>query len=252
MEKRAEESPGGTADLPDSINWNLKGGVTPVKNQGFCGSCWTFSTTGALEGHVFASRHELISMSEQFLLDCDEEGHGCFGGLMTQAFEYVRKKGLCSEASYPYKCEDEYDEECQNSRCNYNCTFALKPHTLTSVVVVRQTVHALMMALLLGPVSVAIEADSGVFQSYKSGVITSPLCGSKLNHGVLCVGYGEEHGTKYFLVKNSWGTDWGLKGYVKIGRDPAEELLGGACGILKMASYPKLVYDAERTLEVIV
>lgn len=230
--------------LPESIDWLEKGGVTHVKNQGRCGSCWSFSTTGALEGHLFQSSGMLTELSEQNLLDCDRTDKRCQGGIMDHAFEYVQRNGLYTEEDYPYKCLNESSTECRESKC-HSCTgsLAIRPFELSGWVDIMHETKALMYALTHGPVSIAIEADTREFQHYTGGVLTSPYCGHQLDHGVLAVGYGvDEEGTKYWLVKNSWGQYWGANGYIKIGRD-IEETMGGECGILKMASYPVLAYE---------
>ena len=206
----------------EEVDWREKGAVTPVKNQASCGSCWAFSATGALEGGNFVANGKLISVSEQQLVDCDPKSHGCGGGLMTNAFEYVMKKGLCTEEDYPYHAKD---EDCKDDKC----TAAI--HIKGYEEVAQFDGKALKAAVSKAPVSVAVEADSAVFQMYKSGVVDSTACGTHLNHGVLAVGYTDE----YWIVKNSWGESWGDKGYIKIKYD---ETGAGICGINQMNSYP--------------
>jgi cathepsin L len=214
-----------TDNLPNSVNWVTKGGVTPVKNQGQCGSCWAFSTTGAVEGAEFAATGVLNSFSEQQLVDCAGGvygNQGCNGGLMDNAFKYIEKYGLQSEASYAYKA--------RASTCKYDAskvTGAVKSYNDVKAGVPSQ----LQAALAISPVAVAIEADQYAFQGYTGGVITSG-CGTQLDHGVLAVGFGTENGQDYFLVKNSWGASWGVDGYVKIGASSSN-----ICGILSCASY---------------
>ena len=232
--RRLFESQAPTVDLPDYVNWVQMGGVTPVKNQGACGSCWAFSTTGALEGAKFVKTGELVSLSEQNLLDCDHTDLGCSGGLMDNAFKFDEKTGgLCSEEDYPY-------EATQNSYCSTNCTDVPGTIVDTFLDVPPGDEKALLSAIAMQPISIAIQADQFVFQFYKSGVLTDDSCGSRgdIDHGVLAVGYGTDIDTNepYFLVKNSWGETWGDNGFVKLGRKSSNEF--GMCAILKMASFP--------------
>ncbi|KAL7566737.1 hypothetical protein ACA910_017787 [Epithemia clementina (nom. ined.)] len=220
--------------LPDYINWKQMGGVTAIKNQGACGSCWAFSTTGALEGAKFIKTGELVALSEQNLLDCDHQDLGCNGGLMDNAFKFDEKSGgLCSEADYPYQAR-------QGKTCMTNCTDVPGSLVKTFIDVPPGDEKALLSAVAMQPISVAIEASQFVFQFYKEGVITDDSCGSNANvdHGVLAVGYGTDLETQapYFLVKNSWGEGWGDGGFVKIGRGGKNKF--GVCAILKMASFP--------------
>merc|ERR1711862_689601 len=211
------------------------GGVTPVKNQGFCGACWAFSTTGALEGAKFIKTGELVELSEQNLLDCDHTDLGCSGGLMDNAFKFDEKSGgLCSEEDYPYKAKQ--------GTCMTNCTDVPGSIVQTFLDVPPGDEAAMLAAIATQPISVAIQANQGIFQFYKDGVITDSSCGARaaVDHGVLAVGYGTDLQTQepYFLVKNSWGEEWGDKGYVKLGRKTENEF--GMCAILKMASFPEV------------
>jgi C1A family cysteine protease len=213
--------------LEDSVDWEAKGAVTDIKDQGQCGSCWSFSTTGSIEGAWFISKGTLQSLSEQQLMDCSraEGNEGCEGGLMDQAFEYVIKNhGICSEASYPYTASD-------STKCK-SCSVVA---TISSYKDVGHTEADLQAAVTQQPVSVAIEADQDAFQFYSSGVLTGK-CGTNLDHGVLAVGYGTLNGVDYWKVKNSWGASWGMNGYVLIERGKKQS--GGQCGILLAASYP--------------
>jgi len=219
--------------LADSVDWVSKGAVTPVKNQGQCGSCWSFSTTGALEGASEIATGKLVSMSEEMLVDCSKQNHGCGGGSMDLAFEYVEQNGICTETSYSYTAGGGRAGTCRAS----SCTKALLPGAVTGFHDVQQnSEQALMSAVSQQPVSIAVEADKSVFQSYSSGVMTG-MCGANLDHGILCVGYGTESGTDYWLVKNSWGTVWGLEGYGKLERGKGRT---GECGILSDASFPSV------------
>lgn len=215
---------------PSSIDWRNKGAVTSVKDQGQCGSCWTFSATGAIEGAWAISKGQLVDLSEQELVDCatgiSYGSHGCSGGQMEGAFKFVIENGQCSLASYTYTAKDGTCKTCSPIAHISSCS-DVKPNDQIS----------LKGAVAQQPVAVAIEADTRYFQSYSSGVLTSSSCGTSLNHGVLAVGYGTENGVDYWLVKNSWGTSWGDKGYVKIGRSSSTND-PGICGISKQPSFP--------------
>ena len=222
--------------IPESVDWRLNNAVTPVKDQGQCGSCWSFSTTGSLEGIYAIQTGELVSFSEQQLVDCDNfrhggKDHGCNGGIMDNAFSWINKNGgLCTEESYPYISGNGETESCQTT-----CDVVPKSQIQTWVDVASSDA-ALMTAIAQQPVSIAIEADQIDFQLYKSGVLTSK-CGTTLDHGVLVIGYGNDN-EDYYLVKNSWGTTWGDEGYIKLGRGPQYNDGQGQCGILLEASYP--------------
>ena len=216
---------------PASMDWRSKGAVTSVKNQGQCGSCWTFSSTGAIEGAWAISKGALINLSEQELVDCAGLKYGsmgCNGGQMEGAFKFVIENGQCDLSSYPYTAVDGTCQKC-NAVVHMSSCSDVKPNDQVS----------LKGAVAQQPVSIAIEADTKYFQSYSSGVLTSSSCGTNLDHGVLIVGYGEEDGQKYWLVKNSWGTTWGEKGYVKIARSDSTDD-AGICGIAMDPSFPSV------------
>jgi hypothetical protein len=217
------------AALASSVDWTTKGVVTPVKNQGQCGSCWSFSTTGALEGAWALSTGNLVSLSEQQFVDCDTTDSGCNGGLMDNAFSFAKKTSICTESSYPYKATG---GTCQES----SCSVGIPQGGVTGYTdVSKDSEQALMEALGQQPVSIAIEADQSSFQMYKSGVLTNS-CGSSLDHGVLAVGYGTDSGTDYWKVKNSWGSSWGEQGYIRLQRGKGG---AGECGLLAgPPSYP--------------
>lgn len=223
------------SELPASIDWTEKGAVNAVKNQGSCGSCWSFSTTGALEGAWEIKTGQLLSLSEQQLVDCSKDNNGCHGGSMDQAFDFLKDQASCTEESYPYQAKQ---GTCLvNSTSSAACTVGIPSGSIKGYYdVPASDTNALMEAVAQQPVSVGIEADQTTFQSYSSGVLTKS-CGTKLDHGVLIVGYGTDNGVDYWKVRNSWGPNWGENGYIRIERGVAGE---GECGIKAMASYPEV------------
>lgn len=215
--------------LPPVKDWRDEGIVSPVKDQGSCGSCWTFSTTGALEAAYKQAFGKDISLSEQQLVDCAGafNNFGCHGGLPSQAFEYIKYNGgLEPEGAYPYTGKDGV---CKFSSENT----AVK--VLDSVNITLGAEDELKHAVaLVRPVSIAFQVIHE-FRLYKEGVFTSDHCGNTpmdVNHAVLAVGYGVENGIPYWLIKNSWGADWGDHGYFKM------EMGKNMCGIATCASYP--------------
>jgi len=239
-------------NLSTSVDWTTKGAVTPVKNQGQCGSCWAYSTTGSTEGALAIAAglgaNSLVSLSEQELVDCAGSygNQGCNGGLMDDGFKYLEAKGDETEGDYPYTGKT---GTCSSSK--QSAASGVKAGKIKSYSDVSPKNCAQMMAAVQkGPVSVAIEADQTGFQHYESGVF-SGTCGTSLDHGVLVVGYGTDGSSDYWKVKNSWGTTWGDAGYIRMakscaatGEPTGRQLLGGKtgaageCGILSQPSYP--------------
>jgi len=218
------------AALPDAVDWTSKGAVTPPKNQQQCGSCWAFSTTGAVEGAWEIATGKLVSLSEQQLVDCSKDNNGCGGGDMDMAFSFLKDNDVCTESSYAYTAKNGV---CAESTCDT----AIPKGSVTGYFDVPvDDEKALMEAVAQQPVSVAIEADQMAFQLYHGGVLTK-VCGNKLDHGVLLVGYGTDNGTDYWKVKNSWGASWGEEGYIRLERGLPK---AGECGIKSQASYPKV------------
>ncbi|XP_030013938.1 cathepsin K-like [Sphaeramia orbicularis] len=215
-------------NIPKSVDYRKKGMVTPVKNQGSCGSCWAFSSAGALEGQLAKQTGQLLDLSPQNLVDCVTENDGCGGGYMTNAFRYVQTNGgIDSEDAYPYVGQDQ--------PCRYNSSgMAAQCKGYKEVPVGNE--RALAVALYkVGPVSVGIDATLPSFQFYQKGVYYDPSCNpDDINHAVLAVGYGVTvKGKKYWIVKNSWSESWGNQGYILMARNR-----GNLCGIANLASYP--------------
>eukprot|EP01133_Synstelium_polycarpum_P007920 gene7920-9301_t len=215
--------------IPSAFDWRTKGAVTPVKNQGQCGSCWSFSTTGNVEGQWFLAGNTMVGLSEQNLVDCDHEcmeyenqqscDAGCDGGLTPNAYEYIIKTGgIDTEASYAYTAAD--------GKCAFTANnIGAKISNWTYVSQNETQMAAYLVAN--GPLSIAADAEE--WQFYIGGVFDLP-CGKTLDHGILIVGYGAEtnvfgHLKPYWIVKNSWGATWGEQGYLKVLRG------AGECGL---------------------
>jgi cathepsin H len=227
-----------SAELPKTKDWREDNIVSEVKNQASCGSCWTFSTTGALEAAHAQATGKMVLLSEQQLVDCAGEfnNFGCGGGLPSQAFEYIRYNGgIDTEESYPYYAKD--------SQCKFHDnTVGAKVWDVVNITEGAETQlkHAVATAR---PVSVAFEVVND-FRLYNGGVYTSQHCHTgpqTVNHAVLAVGYGEDaNGTPYWIIKNSWGADWGLDGYFYM------EMGKNMCGVSTCASYPVVPEDLKK------
>ncbi|XP_027345169.1 cysteine proteinase COT44-like [Abrus precatorius] len=216
--------------LPKHVDWRLKGAITPIKDQGNCGSCWAFSTVATVEAINKIVTGKLLSLSEQELLDCDRTyNKGCNGGLMDYAFQFIIENGgIDTDKDYPYYGVDGI---CNTTKKNARI---VKIDGYEDVPPYDE--KALKKAVAHQPVSVAIEASGRALQLYKSGIFTGK-CGKDLDHGVVVIGYGSENGVDYWLVRNSWGSDWGEDGYFKIQRNMMNTS-AGKCGIAMEASYP--------------
>lgn len=218
------------SDLPTSVNWTAKGAVNPVQNQGQCGDCWAFSACGALEGQYFLTTGSSVVMSEQNLVDCTTSygNYGCNGGEMTIAFQYVQQnKGIDANVSYPYTAT--------NGTCHYSSAVSVGYNSGYRSVQPGKELALQQAVAQIGPISVGIDAGQPSFQLYKAGVYSSAKCSSiNLDHAVLAVGYGTtSDGQDYWLLKNSWGTSWGMNGYMMMARND-----NNMCGIASDASFP--------------
>ncbi|KAL6841506.1 hypothetical protein ACP4OV_028649 [Aristida adscensionis] len=220
---------GGVGAVPGAVDWRQSGAVTKVKDQGSCGACWSFSATGAMEGINKIKTGSLVSLSEQELIDCDRSyNSGCGGGLMDYAYKFVIKNGgIDTEEDYPYREAD--------GTCNKN---KLKRRVVTIdgyTDVPSNKEDLLLQAVAQQPVSVGICGSARAFQLYSKGIFDGP-CPTSLDHAVLIVGYGSEGGKDYWIVKNSWGESWGMKGYMHMHRNTGDS--SGICGINMMPSFP--------------
>ncbi|PHT30400.1 hypothetical protein CQW23_29994 [Capsicum baccatum] len=213
-------------DIPSNLDWRDNGVVTQVKHQGRCGCCWAFSAVGALEGAYKLATGQLIELSEQELLDCTTNNRGCDGGYMTNAFEFIiQNGGISTRSNYPYQGQQ------------YTCRSQEQTPAvqISGYQVVPESETALLQAVTKQPVSIGI-STSQEFQFYRGGTYHGS-CADRINHAVTVIGYGtDEQGQKYWLLKNSWGTNWGENGFMKIIRDTGNP--GGHCDITKLSSYP--------------
>lgn len=221
------------SQLPDSVDWREKGIVSEVKDQGSCGSCWSFAATGALEGQQALASGRLVSESEQNLVDCSTKrygNYGCNGGWYTGAWDYVRDDGINSEQEYPYKGKQ--------GQCRYDNTASVATCSSYVELPLNSEDDLQVATAEVGPIAVAIDASRPTYQFYKSGVYNNPFCSSsEVDHAVLVVGYGNDpdSGKDYWLVKNSWGTSWGMDGYIAMSRNANNQ-----CCIACYPAYPNV------------
>lgn len=216
-------------EAPSSVDWRNKGYVTPVKNQGACGSCYSFSSTGSIEGQWKRKTGNLVSLSEQQIVDCSTRygNNGCNGGLMSNCFKYVLAAGgIETERAYPY--------EAQASYCRFQSAYVgAKVRGYSTVGSMESSLKSALASV--GPVSVAIDASHRSLQFYTGGIYYEPACSAySLDHAVLAVGYGSST-QDYWIIKNSWGTGWGMSGYFMLLRNYYNH-----CGVASMASYPRV------------
>jgi len=213
------------APLPSSFDWRTKGAVTPIKNQGQCGSCWAFSTTEGVESAWFLAKHQLVQLSPQQIVSCDTSDDGCDGGDLPTAFQYVVQNGMETNAVYPYTSGGG-----DSGTCDYNSQDVVVHISGFKYATTTGNETQMQVAMIPnGPLSVCVDAET--WQYYQGGVITHG-CGDSLDHCVQIVGWNSYQGTTpYWIVRNSWGTDWGLKGYLWVERNKDE------CGISDEATY---------------
>ena len=208
------------------VDWRNHNAVTPVKDQGQCGSCWSFSSTGALEGAHAIKTGKLLSFSEQQLVDCSTANYGCNGGWQYKAFKYFESHDAILESNYKYTAKD--------GSCSYSSKTKTNVEISTYANVKADNVTQMKAAVAKNPLAVSIEADKSVFQAYRSGIFNSSGCGTSLDHAVLVVGWGESSGTEYWIMKNSWGTSWGESGYMRMEIEDGK----GVCGVQMEPLYP--------------
>ena len=213
-------------NAPKSKDWTNTGAVTAVKDQAQCGSCWAFSTTGALEGLYYLTNQKTRSFSEQQLMDCSSSfgNMSCDGGLMDNAFDYIKEHGVTDESNYPYTAMDSY--RCHKEKISNG-------FSISSYTDIADDQNSLVAAIARQPVSIAIYSNP--IQLYESGIYNNWGCSDNVDHGVLAVGYGSESGQDFFKVKNSWGADFGEHGYFRVAR---RDHGSGICGCTTNASYP--------------
>ena len=218
---------------PESVDWRTSGNVTPVKDQGDCGSCWTFSTTGALESAYSIDTGKLVEMSEQLLMDCarNESNYSCEGGEIYWAYQWLYENKMMTEADYPYLGTDQ-------TTCSYDESkglFEVERYYSASNLGQDGDRVNIQAALALKPCNVAVAAGNDYFRNYESGILSAAECPTDMDHSILAVGYGIEDGTNFIIVKNSWGPEWGENGYIRM--ELTEHGIG-ICGVNQQVIYP--------------
>ncbi|KAL7861645.1 hypothetical protein SRHO_G00130860 [Serrasalmus rhombeus] len=216
---------------PSSVDWRSMGYVTPVEQQGSCESCWAFSAAGALEAQMFRKTFKLVPLSKQQLVDCSKRfgNNGCNRGYPHLAFEYIMSsKGLEAESTYPYKAKDEM--------CHFNSQNVVATCRGFKFLTSGDENNLQNAVATIGPISAAMDSTRPSLKLYKSGVYDEPNCSANVDHAILIVGYGTDASKKdYWLVKNSWGVNWGDRGYIKMSRNKNNQ-----CGIATYAVYPEV------------
>jgi C1A family cysteine protease len=210
-----------------AFDWRSKGAVSPVRNQGQCGSCWAITVVAAVESACYILNHNLTQQSVQALMDCSGSigNQGCNGGYVDESFKWLQSNFLPEDACYPYTAES-------GTSCKKTCPPIKKCKVTGFKDVAKGDEAAMMTALNKQPLAAVIEADQSAFQMYTGGVIDSPTCGKNLDHTALLIGYGTDSGKQYWTLQNSWGTTWGEQGYVRMVRNK------DMCGLADMVSYP--------------
>jgi hypothetical protein len=216
-------------EIPKNFDWRNKGIIAKVRDQSNCGSCYAMSSAEAIESALALQNGKLIELSVQQIVDCShKEGNEfCNGGLMSYSYNYVKRKGICSDSEYKYRG---FESQCKDAKC--------KPITKIKgyVDVPSYNETELLFALLQRPLSVAMEVSTA-FQFYSKGIFDG-FCGEDLNHAIFLIGYGEENGKLFWLLQNSWSIYFGEHGYFRLARHDTNKLSPGKCGIALYPQYP--------------
>jgi len=236
MDVTSEEPMFPFTGVPNSagIDWrDTKGVVSAVKDQGQCGSCWAFSATEAVESAYVIAGNDPVIMAPQELVDCETgtfKSHGCNGGWYYYAYQWLAKNKTMKESDYPYTS----GTTGKSTKCAYDESKGVT--NVSSYKQVSKNTDSIKAALELGPVNVAVSAGNDVFRNYTSGIVTeADGCPTRVDHAIVAVGWGVEDDVEYYIVRNSWNTTWGDKGYIKIGTAPGKV---GVCGINGYVYYP--------------